>query len=179
MRYSLEHYEKNDPHFEKDLKKSEAHVNFLVDLLNDKGYKLKPLKGKLREKIEDMCKYSDEGDAEIEYTDGRIGIIEMKRRFSCDFQPDYFPYKDGNLCIDVQHHYDKMVAKGKEPDGYIITNKDVTYCYFVNCQTTKKHWIKVQRWDRGKKRLRYFYDCNIRHLRFGKIRTVRGEILTF
>lgn len=158
----LENIEKNDPHFVKDLKKSDLHVKKVIKWLKEKGFDAKRKPHGVREKIEDMSKFSDDGDIEVT-VDGKKERFEAKQRFLKFSSKKTFPYK--TLIVDTAHTWDRANPK---PKAYVITN-DICSCCFVVKTETFKYWIKKRRWDSKKKRMRTFYECPIEHAKFHKM----------
>lgn len=160
----LNHYEKYDSSFVQDLKDSDKHVDIVAKWLQEKLIKhnLKVIKKriKIRKKIEDMSKFSDDGDLEIHHPDGRIERIEVKRRF-INFTNKYdFPYP--TIFVDVAHTWERANPK---PSGYILTNSKCTVCAIVRSRTSKR-WIKTNKYDNKKKRYRKFYECPKEYIEF-------------
>lgn len=154
---NLELFEKNDPHFVDDLKKSNDHVWRIAKWLQKKGYAVTVLPLRIREKIEDMSQFSDSGDIEIRQR------VEVKQRFLDFHDKESYPFQ--TVIVDVAHTWDNARPK---PFAYIITNKSSSCCLMVKGDT-KKHWKKVEKMDKKKQRMRTFYECPIEYCEFFRL----------
>jgi len=159
---SLKSYEENDPDFVEDLKRSDKHVDKVVAWLKAKGIHAVKRPLRIREKIEEMSKFSDKGDIEA-VVNGSLQRIEAKQRFIKFTSKEDFPYD--TIIVDVAHAWEKANPK---PMAYILTNRSCTVCLVVSTKTSDR-WIKKKRWDSKKRRMRVFYECPIELTKFHRM----------
>ena len=148
---SLSDYDKNDPSFIDDLRKSKDAVAIAARWLSASGYPVIIRPTFERPSAEQMSEYSDDGDIEI------MQRVEVKRRQGLTFTSKKdFPYE--TLIVDACHCYDKAHPK---PYAYIILNREMTKAFIVNVRETHSLWKRVEKNDRFKGRMREFYECPI------------------
>jgi hypothetical protein len=146
----LSQYEIDDASFVDDLLNSESHVAKVASWLRKCGYKPEVSKIRIRDNVENMNEFSDDGDLFV--SDNRI---EAKQRMLDFDSKESFPYQ--TIIVDVAHTWDRAEQK---PLAYILTNKEITCCLVV-LGSTFDCWNKISKWDRFKKRHRVFYECPI------------------
>ena len=169
MSLQLSSYEVNDPTFINDLKLSDTHVSKVKVWLETFGYYVVKPDIRVRDKVENMSEFSDEGDLFIVEGDTRHRI-EVKRRLINFSNIHPFPYK--TIIVDVAHCWERADPK---PLMYILTNKDDTWCYVVT-KNTANEWIKTSRWDTKKKRNRNFFECPIHLVKLFSFQYSRGRM---
>lgn len=155
----LNQYEIDDPTFVDDLKASDKHVDKVIKWLISRGNNIRKKDLKIRPDVNLMSEYSDDGDVEIIYPNGKIGRLEIKQRMLDFTSKADFPYN--TIIVDVVHTWDNSVSK---PEGYILTNKNITAAILVDGNTSDK-WLTVRKWDNKKKRFRNFYECPMEYTR--------------
>ena len=145
---NLRSMEANDPDFVKDLENSKKWVWIAAKILSKEGHNVTVKTTRVRPTIEEMNSYSDDGDLEINHR------IEVKHRIDMNFTcMDEFPYP--TVIVDVAHTWD--CAKPK-PYEYIILN--ATGSYYISIKSeSHEHWVRTERFDIKKKRMRTFYEC--------------------
>lgn len=153
---TLSDYEKNDPSFIDDLRKSKEAVAVAAKWLSERGYPVIVRPTFERPSVEQMGEFSDDGDLEI------IQRIEVKRRQSLTFTSKAdFPYE--TIIVDACHCYDNARPK---PFAYIIFNREMTAAFMVNVRGTFSEWVKVEKRDSAKGRDRVFYECPLKLVSF-------------
>lgn len=156
---NLADIERNDPNFERDLADSDLAVMKIADFLRSKGYPVMVPPVRVRESIEEMSEYSDDGDLFL------LQRIEVKRRGIAFNTKEEFERQYKTVIVDVCHAWDKAVPK---PVAYYILNKAGT-CALVVRRNTSEHWRKVTKMDRVKRRQRSFYECPVELCDFVRI----------
>jgi len=151
---NLKQYEIDDPNFVDDLKKSDSHVAKVVKWLQGKGITARKQPIKIRDKVENMSAFSDDGDIFIDWQGGEERVEAKQRHINFTSEND-FPY--GTIIVDAAHNWDNANPK---PRFYILTNDAVTHCCVVK-GSTYDNWIRVKKWDRFKKRDRWFLECPV------------------
>lgn len=146
----LAQYEVDDASFVDDLLNSQSHVFKVGHWLMKCGYEPEIAEVHVRDCVENMNDYSDDGDLFIEGN-----RLEAKQRMLNFDSQESFPYP--TIIVDVAHTWDRAEQK---PLAYILTNKSVTCCLVV-LGSTFESWKKINKWDRFKKRYRTFYECPI------------------
>jgi hypothetical protein len=154
----LSSYERDDPDFVRDLMASNPHVEKVAAWLRSKGHEAVVRPIQVRDKVENMSKFADDGDIYI--GDRRVEVKRRGLRFTC---ADDFPYP--TVIVDVAHAWDRADPK---PEAYILTNEAATHCMIIRDQTSM-HWRRVTKMDRFKKRERTFLECPIEHALFRTI----------
>lgn len=153
---SLDRYEIDDPSFVGDLIQSDSHVRKVAQWIKRCGYGSPNVAEiRIRDRVENMRDFSDDGDI---FAFGKR--LEAKQRMVNFESRETFPYR--TIIVDVAHTWDDAEHK---PDAYILTNKQATCCLVV-LGSTYPEWVRVQKWDRFKKRTRTFYECPIDHTLF-------------
>ena len=141
-------YDATDPTFVQDLKDSQESVWKAAQWLSGCGYNVTVRALSIRPDAEQMAEYADQGDLEI------IQRVEVKRRPDIDFtSAEDFPF--ATLIVDVAHAYDRAKPK---PYAYIIFDADASHCAIVK-SLTRPSWVRTERMDRKKGRMRTFYEC--------------------
>ena len=152
IKMSMKNYDITDPTFVQDLQASQGVVWQAAKYIGSLGYTVTVRGTNVRPSPEEAPSYSDMGDIEI------IQRIEVKKRIDIDFRSvDDFPYD--SIIVDVAHTWDNAKQK---PYAYMIYNSSLTGFILVK-GSTFKHWIKVQKYDRQKKRKRIFYECPLQY----------------
>lgn len=150
---SLQTYAESDPYFVADLLASEPSMWLAVALLREKGCDVLIPRRRVRPNVEQMAEYSDGGDIHIRY--GRIKArVEVKQRPELHFTSAAdFPYS--TVIVDAAHLWDEASPK---PLFYLIFNATMTHFCKVHSRTFPL-WKRVERMDRKKNRMRWFYLC--------------------
>jgi hypothetical protein len=152
---SLQNFNRDDPSFPSDLEESQIAVWRVARWLVERGNNVTVRATHVRDTLENMADFSDEGDIEI------VQRVEVKRRPDIEFRSrETFPYD--SIIVDVAHAWDRARPK---PFTYIILNASRTYAAIVRGETFK-WWTKTKKRDRFKKRDRTFYECPIEHVTF-------------
>lgn len=151
---NLQDYEKNDAGFVDDLKASDLHVQKVVRWLKSIGYEAKKAEIKIRDKVENMFAFSDDGDVLI-VLNGKDERVEVKQRHLRFNSKETFPYP--TVIIDVAHTWERAE---KKPFAYILTNENCSGCV-VFYGKDHSQWLRVEKWDRFKKRYRTFLEAPI------------------
>ena len=146
----IKRYEIDDASFVQDLLNSQSHVLKVANWLKACGYDPEVAEVRVRDKVENMRAFTDNGDL---FVHGER--IEAKQRMLKFSSKESFPYP--TIIVDVAHAWDRAE---KKPIAYILTNEDTTNCLVV-LGSTFESWKKVSKWDRAKKRIRYFYECPV------------------
>ena len=157
--YDISQYEIDDPSFVNDLKKSDNHVDKVVDWLQKQGVQAKKKTIRIRGQVKEMSKFSDDGDIEIIWKNKKE-IVEVKQRRLNFTSAKDFPYQ--SIIVDAAHIWEKANPK---PITHILTNEKITHCVIV-WRKTSSQWKHVEKWDRFKKRKRRFFECPIALLEF-------------
>lgn len=118
---TFDEYEKNDPDFVNDLKKSDYCTRKIAAWLRKKGYDAVPKPIHIRPEASAMAGYSDGGDIFI--GDKRI---ESKQRLINFTSKEDFPYP--TIIVDVAHCWDDASPK---PYAYFLANKSMSCCLVV------------------------------------------------
>lgn len=138
----------SDAKFLKDLVDSHASVRRTVEMLRESGlteavgdYEVRPTV------LESGGTYgSDNGDIRV----GRLRVEVKQRRLDFD-SIETFPYP--TVAIEMAHEWRAAEAKGDAPFGYVLWNKDLTFCAGILGETRPK-WEERTVWDRFKRRHR-------------------------
>lgn len=142
-------YDTSDPTFLADLRNSRGAVMVAAEWLSAKGYPVVVRPTFERPDASQMAAYADDGDLEI------IQRVEVKRRVSMTFTSKAdFTYP--TLIVDACPCYDNARPK---PYAYIILNRDCTAAFIVNVRETFSKWVRTEKTDRFKNRVRAFYEC--------------------
>lgn len=150
-------YDKEDPHFVKDLNNSKQFVYRTAEWLNGKGYPVTINPTIIRPDSSMKNDYGDNGDLTVSFT------IEVKQRPNMNFTSRAdFPYP--TVIVDACHIFD--AHKGAKPYTYFIWNSQGTAFILVDVLKTSKKWIKTTKRDRYKNRDRHFYECPIELVSF-------------
>jgi hypothetical protein len=140
-------YDKIDPHFLEDLRKSDEVTCLIARNLRLNGFSVTLPPINVRGHYSQMKDYTDDGDLRIANS-----IVEVKQRPDLHFSGiQDFPYSD--IIVDVTHHYDSMSQK---PAYYVICNADLTGAIVVSGKTFGS-WTISRRWDNKRGRERTFY----------------------
>ena len=154
---SFESFDRDDSSFVQDLFDSQAVVLEAAKWLLNKGYKVTVNPTRVRPSVEKMAEYADNGDLEINER------IEVKGR-KIDFTSrEDFPYT--SIIVDVAHVWDRAKPK---PAFYLLFNRARTHIAVVG-RSTREAWVKVEKMDKGKNRMRTFYECPIERVKFSEV----------
>jgi hypothetical protein len=154
-------YDCDDPSFIADLRESKSSVEIAARWLSSQGYPVVIRPTFERPESSKMAEFADDGDLEI------MQRVEVKRRVSLTFSSKAdFPYK--TLIVDACHCYDNARPK---PYAYIILNREMSAAFIVDVKASKKHWQKVTKQDRFKKRERSFYEVPMEFVRVEEIKS--------
>jgi hypothetical protein len=157
--------EVDDPTFVADLENSQRSVEVAARWLSQQGYPVVIRPTFVRPTVSEMLEYSDSGDLEI------IQRVEVKQRVDIDFSgAGDFPYE--TVIVDACHCYDNSRPK---PYAYIIFNASLSGALIVNVRETVSQWVKVEKKDRKKNRVRKFYECPVSAARFVDVEDEKGE----
>jgi len=154
---SLRQMEEDDSGFKDDLIESHEYVWMIARWLNARGHNAVVRALRIREKIEEMDEFADQGDLEI------MQRIEVKRRLFEFSSIKTYPHP--TAIVDVCHTWDKARPK---PYAYFILNKGAT-CFLLIKGATSKHWKRETFYDKTKKRERTCYFCPLEHVSFHKL----------
>lgn len=154
MTYSPAHYAQYDPSFVDDLRASQAYVWKAAKILSELGMHVAVPPLVIRPDESEMADYADAGDLNI------IQRAEVKHRMIQFTGRHDYPFQ--TVIVDVCHAWDKANPK---PYLYLIFNRDAS-SYLVIHGNTSRHWRRVQRNDKGKNRVREFYECPIEYCHF-------------
>lgn len=159
MGYSAEHYQTYDASFPQDLYESQRYVWQAAQWLSRKGYNVTVRPIRLRPTVAEMGAYADLGDLEIHQR------IEVKHRRALSFtsREDY-PYS--TVMVDVCHTWDNAWPK---PYAYLIFNREATVLAIVKGDTFPQ-WIRVEKMDSAKSRMRKLYECPLELVNFVRVR---------
>lgn len=153
--------ERNDPHFQRDLRKSRPSVWCVAQWLGNRGYDVLVPAAKERPEIEDMDEYADKGDLFISGLGRENHRVEVKRRVSLSFSGlKDWPYP--TMIVDAAHCWDRAAQK---PVVYVILNPEMTVSAIVRAESAPR-WSQSRRWDRFKGRERDFYECQMSDVEF-------------
>lgn len=152
MTGTLDGYERDDPHFERDLEESHVAVWKVARWFSGRGYDIKIPATKVRPTVEEMSEYADDGDLWVSNgeTEGWVGV--KRRTFDFTTRESY-PYP--TVFVENVHIWERADPK---PIGYIILNTTRTHAAIVLAETFQL-WVEVTRRDRQRGRDRTLYEC--------------------
>lgn len=158
----LAHIDRADPSFEADLQGSKKSVVAAMLWLNEQGFSvIMPRPLPIRENINDICKYSDDGDFFVQLP------VEVKHRPNLQFTcAEDFPFP--TVMLDRK---DRVV--GVRPWLYITLNGPMTHAVIVR-GSTSKHWVLKGRFHGARGRYRTKYECPVELATFRDIRSGAG-----
>lgn len=152
-------YERDDPTFIADLRKSREAVDVAAGWLSEHGYPVIVRPTFERPHVGVKSEFADTGDLEI------VQRVEVKRRVDMDFtSKTNFPYP--TVIVDACHCFDNAKPK---PYAYFVFNRSMTAALIVNTRETAAQWIRTSKFDNKKQRTRSFYECAIECTTFVEI----------
>ncbi len=156
--------DRDDPTFLEDLRRSNTSVEIAAKWLAGRGHPVivRPVIERPDPSV--RGEYGDDGDLEI------IQRVEVKQRIGLTFtSKDDFPYP--TIIVDVCHSYDRARPK---PYAYIILNREMSGALIVDVKTTRRDWVKVDKFDRHTNRQRSFYECPLELVSYESM--IEGEV---
>lgn len=152
----LASYERDDPTFTADLRESHETAWLVARWLQGRGHDIVVYGHHERPSVEQMSQFND-GGADIAI----VQKIDVKRRPTMQFTcREDFPYP--TLLVVHIHTYDRAKSK---PWAYVNVNASGTHAAIVMGDTAK-HWAKVTKFDKAKRRERHYYECPVEWVRF-------------
>lgn len=149
-------HEIKDATFAEDLERSKVAVNRSAEYFSAKGYPVIIEPTFLRPDFAKMHDYSDDGDLKIVIT------CEIKHRPDIAFTgADDFPYP--SIIVDTCRLFQRHKTA---PFWYLIWNRDYTCFALVDVRKTFKFWVKKERYDKKKGRMREFYELDTSLVKF-------------
>mgnify|MGYP003652854075 CR=1 FL=1 len=144
-------YDKDDSGFIDDLEKSKVAVDKAARFFANQGFPVVLQPTFARPSVSEKNNFSDDGDLKLMIT------CEVKHRPHLSFSVESgFPYK--TVIVDACHIFDKHRVK---PFYYIIWNRDYSSFLFLNVNESRKRWIKSEKFDKAKNRMRNFYEVDV------------------
>lgn len=150
---TLEDIEESDPHFARDLERSQEAVRLVARWIARCGLPVTIKPVRCRPNVTHMRDYADDGDLEVE-VQGVRRRVEVKWRNLAFTDKKSYPYK--TIIVDVCHIYDNAQVK---PYAYVILNRDLSAFCVIYVESTIRFWFKRKMTDQAKGRERIFYLC--------------------
>src|SRR5687767_882994 len=144
-------YDRVDPSFVDDLKRSDAAVRRVADYIRRQGWEVRVPALRVRPTATEMAAFADDGDLFARKAGGAWRRIEITvRRFAFD-GPAGWPYP--TVIFSTVHAW-----RAADPKPFLMVrlSQDLA-CAAIVGDWTREHWREVKKFDRG--RTRSFLEC--------------------